>query len=103
MNGEYLRVTPAELAKAISTSDWAYGLAEEIRNGEDELSPAHPRALTTHKAWHAIAFLTGRAGLPVDIVHGEDEVAEDEDWGYGPPRSLSVQRVQEAAAGLAAT
>jgi uncharacterized protein DUF1877 len=104
MDGEYLRVTPDELARAVSDPQWALQLVEEIEDAEEEadLSPAEARHLTTHKAWNAIAFLLERAGFPVDIVYGEEEFAEGEDWGYGPPRYLAAGRVRIAAEALAA-
>lgn len=105
MNGEYLRVDADELAHAIKDPAWAREFAWEISEAEefDETPPAPPdRLLTTHKAWHAIAFLLDRAGFPADIVYGEEEFT-DEDWGYGPARYLTAQRVRLAADALAAT
>lgn len=32
MNGEYLRVTPAELDRALKDPEWALDLAEEIQD-----------------------------------------------------------------------
>jgi hypothetical protein len=105
MNGEYLRVTADELAHAIEDPAWAREFASEISEAEefDEVAPAPPeRLLTSHKAWHAIAFLLDRGGFPVDVVYGEEQFT-DEDCGYGPPRYLTVERVRVAAAALAAT
>ena len=98
MNGEYLRVTPAELLRAVRDPEWAMGFADEAM---DDASSA--RHLTTDKAWNAIAFLLDRAGFPVDVVHGERSFADDADWGYGPPHYLPAIRVQLAAEALAAT
>jgi hypothetical protein len=105
MDGEYLRVTPAELARAVKDPKWAIGLAEAVRDAQEQtpLPPARARHLTTHKAWHAIAFLLERARFPADIVYGEEPFAEDDDWGYGPPRYLTTERVRVAAEALAAT
>ncbi len=105
MNGEYLRVTPDELARAVKDPEWAMQLAEAVQDAQEQtpLPPAQARHLTTHKAWHAIAFLLDRAGFPVDIVYGEEPFAEDDDWGYGPPRYLTAERVRVAAEVLAAT
>jgi hypothetical protein len=99
MNGEYLRVTGDELARAIKDPGWALELADDVRETEEDadLPPGKARHLTTHKAWQAIAFLLDRAGFPVDVVFGEESFAEDEDWGYGPPRYLTVEQVEEAA------
>ena len=72
--------------------------------GHDRVSGhAEARYLSTHKAWHAIAFVLERAGFPVDIVYGEERFADDEDLGYGPPRYLTAQRVRTAADLLAVT
>lgn len=105
MNGEYLRVTADELARSIRDPVCAQELAEGIQDAEEQadLPPAQARSPSTHTAWHAIAFLLERATFPVDIVYGEEEFAEDEDWGYEPPRYLTAERVQTAAKALAAT
>ncbi|MGW4020699.1 DUF1877 family protein [Streptomyces sp. NPDC005009] len=39
----------------------------------------------------------------MDVIHGEEPFAEDEDWGYGPQRYLRSERVQLAAEALRAT
>jgi hypothetical protein len=104
MNGQYVRVSMDELVRAIKDTDWAFTLVEEIQHSEEEadLPPAKARHLTTHKAWQAIAYLHERAGTPVNIVYGEEQFAEDEDWGYGPPRFLTVERVALAAQAMQA-
>jgi hypothetical protein len=105
MHGEYVRVTADELARATSDPAWALEFVDTVQDEEAEvdLPPDKARYLTTHKAWHAIAFLLERAGFPVDIVYGEEAFADDEDWGYGPPRYLTTDRVRIAADALAAT
>ncbi len=116
MNGEYFRVTPAELAHAITDPDWALDYWGDLRLALDHAGAgagagwegadpalAKARCLSTHKAWHAIAYLLERARFGVDIVHGEEILAEEADWGYGPPHYLTVARVQAAAEALRAT
>jgi hypothetical protein len=105
MNGEYLRLTPDELAQAIKDPAWALELVEDIEDAEAEsdVPPAQARHLSTHQAWNAIAFLLERAAFPVDIVYGEEQFDDAEDWGYGPPRYLTVERVRAAAEALTAT
>ncbi|WP_344875756.1 YfbM family protein [Allokutzneria multivorans] len=103
MDGNYLRVTQEELERALDDPN---GFREETQDRLDDLAdadlpPEEARYLTTHKAWHAIAFLLGRAEFHVDVVHGEGEIAEEEDWGYGPPRYLSADQVESAAEALA--
>ena len=102
MNGEYLRVTAAELARAIEDPDWAFEYVEEVMetDGINDVAPADARQLTTHKAWHAIAFLLERAAFPVDVVHGEHTFTS-EDWGYGPAKYLDADQVKLAAESLA--
>ncbi|MFI5756425.1 YfbM family protein [Streptomyces sp. NPDC051569] len=102
MNGEYLRVTVAELERAIEDPEWAFEHVEEVMesDGVNDVAPADARQLTTHKAWHAVAFLLERAGFPVDIVHGE-QAFTDEDWGYGPAKYLDTDQVKLAAQTLA--
>ncbi|MGW6705940.1 YfbM family protein [Streptomyces sp. NPDC054956] len=99
MNGEYLRITPAELDRALMDPEWALGLAEEIQDAQEESepAPAEARHFTTHKAWHLLGFLLERSAFPVGIVHGEEPLATDCDWGYGPPQYLTPDRVQLAA------
>jgi hypothetical protein len=98
MNGEYLRVTPAELDRALKDPDWALDLAEAIQDAqeEQESAPRETRHFTTHKTWDLLGFLLRRSAFPVDIVHGEELLAAD-DWGYGPPQYLTPDRVRLAA------
>ncbi|MFE5211787.1 YfbM family protein [Streptomyces sp. NPDC056600] len=105
MIGEYLRVTAAELDRAIQDPDWAFDLTEEVQDAEEESEPApgEARHFSTYKTWNLLGFLLERADFPVDAVHGEEPFAEDEDWGYGPPRYLPAKRVRYAAAELRAT
>ena len=98
MNGEYLRVTPAELERVLTDPEWALELAEEIQDAEEESETAlaEARHFTTHQTWHLLEFLLQRSAFPVDIVHGEEPLATD-DWGYGPPQYLTPDRVHLAA------
>ncbi|GAA4537780.1 hypothetical protein GCM10023097_01190 [Streptomyces collinus] len=50
-----------------------------------------------------LRFLLARTGFPVNVIHGEEPFAEDEDGGYGPPRYLRPERVRLAAEALRAT
>ncbi|GAA5071614.1 YfbM family protein [Streptomyces similanensis] len=105
MIGEYLRVTAAELGRAIQDSDWALDFVEEIQDAEEETEPAptEARHFSTYKAWGMLRFLLARAEFPVNVIHGEEPFAEEEDWGYGPPRYLRPERVRLAAEALRAT
>ncbi|MEU0853122.1 YfbM family protein [Streptomyces flaveolus] len=98
MNGEYLRVTPAELDRALKDPDWALDLVEAIQDAqeEQESAPRETRHFTTHKTWDLLGLLLRRSAFPVDIVHGEELLAAD-DWGYGPPQYLTPDRVRLAA------
>ncbi|MFC9607400.1 YfbM family protein [Streptomyces niveus] len=98
MNGEYLRVTPAELDRALKDPEWALDLAEEIQDAQKEHAPAQNEArhFTTHQTWDLLGFLLRRSAFPVDIVHGEEPLAAD-DWGYGQPQDLTPDRVRLAA------
>ncbi|MEU9669703.1 YfbM family protein [Streptomyces bobili] len=103
MNGEYLRVTPAELDRALNDPEWAWDLAAAIQDTQvSEPAPAEARHLTTHQTWHMLGFLLQRSAFPVDIVHGEETLAAD-DWGYEPPRYLTPDRVRLAADALQRT
>lgn len=118
MNGNWLRVTAAQLAAAKDDLDLAYEEAQDAVDGADE------RWLCTDKTWHALDFLLERYGVTVPIVYGAepfvdtpddaddeadddaDDEAEDEadldglDWGYGPPRYLTPEQVAAAATEL---
>ncbi|MEU9120379.1 YfbM family protein [Streptomyces sp. NPDC048506] len=103
MIGEYARVTPAELARAIGDPEWALKLVVGWMEAEagQPVEPARARCLDVDKAWDALGFLLRRAALPVDVVHGEQSVPDAEDWGYGPPRYLTPEQVHTAAGALA--
>ncbi|MGV9626477.1 YfbM family protein [Streptomyces sp. NPDC003487] len=103
--GEYLRVTAAELERAIRDPDWALELVEELRDAQEETepAPAEARHFSTYKTWDLLRFLLERDGFPVNVIHGEHSFAEDSDWGYGPPRYLRPDRVRLAAEALRAT
>ncbi|MFB6820619.1 YfbM family protein [Streptomyces virginiae] len=104
MNGEYLRLTPTELDRALKDPEWAGDLAEELQDSqaEGEPAPVEARHFTTHRTWHLFGFLLQRSAFPVDIIHGEEPLAND-DWGYGPPQYLTAERVQLAADALQRT
>ncbi|MGW2490472.1 YfbM family protein [Streptomyces sp. NPDC001606] len=104
MIGQYLRVTAAELDRAIQDPGWALDFAEEVQDAEEETrpAPAEARHFSTDKAWDVLRFLLARAEFPVNVIHGEEPFAEDEDWGYGPPRYLRPERVALAVEALRA-
>lgn len=105
MIGEYLRVTAAELERAIQDPDWALDLVEEVQDAEEqsEPTPAEARHFSTYKTWDLLRFLLARAEFPVNVIHGEQPFAEDDDWGYGPPSYLRPERVRLAAQALRTT
>jgi hypothetical protein len=105
MIGEYLRVTAAELDRAIQDPDWALDFVEEVQDAEDESepAPAEARHFSTYKTWDMLRFLMARTDFPVNVIHGEEPFAEEEDWGYGAPRYLRPERVQVAAEALRTT
>jgi hypothetical protein len=108
MYGEWLRVTPADLERAKGDLAWLQDRAEEISETEydDGRDVARCRSFSTDKTWHALDYLLDRHGFPVSIVFGEEAFVDDPedpaaDWGYGPPRYLTPERVQAAATALA--
>ncbi|MGW1029519.1 YfbM family protein [Streptomyces sp. NPDC002577] len=105
MIGEYVRLAPAELDRALHDPEWAQEFVDELIEAELDKRPeaSEARCHDTDKAWHAIDFLLRHLGFPVDIVHGEEEIPGTEDWGYGPPRYLTPERVRIAAEALTAT
>ncbi|MFJ3797897.1 YfbM family protein [Streptomyces sp. NPDC090088] len=105
MIGEYLRVTAAELDRAVQDPDWALDFVEQVQDAEEETepAPAEARHFSTYKTWDMLRYLLARAEFPVNVIHGEVLFADDEDWGYGPPRYLLPERVRLAAEALRAT
>lgn len=105
MIGEYARLTSAELDRAVRDPHWAQEFVRELIEAELDERPeaSKTRCHDTDKAWHALDFLLRRIAFPVDIVHGEEEIPGAEDWGYGPPRYLTPERVRVAADALAVT
>ncbi|WP_330478618.1 YfbM family protein [Streptomyces platensis] len=103
MIGEYARVTPAELDRALRDPEWALKLVQGRMEAEAADCPesAAARCLDIDKAWAAVGFLLRRAAFPVDVVHGEHDVPDADDWGYGPPRYLTPAQVRTAAEALA--
>jgi hypothetical protein len=51
-------------------------------------------------AWHGLALVLDRAGVSTAVMFGDDQLPGADDWGYGPPSSLSPGRVAELAAVL---
>jgi hypothetical protein len=103
MSGNWLRVTPDELGRAIDDLSGAYDLAEEAMNGEND------RWASTDKNWAAFDFLLRRRGVTPSIVLGPgvfpgtdpDDEFDEASWGYGPPVYLTPAQVATAAAALA--
>ncbi|MFI8081738.1 DUF1877 family protein [Kitasatospora sp. NPDC086009] len=63
---------------------------------------ARERLHETGRAGHVLGFLLRRHALPVDVVHGEDELPAAGDRGYGPPRCLTPEQVRAVADALTA-
>jgi hypothetical protein len=113
MYGNWLRVTPAELAAVHDDLRAGYQRARAVCDAE---SPTDDRWYCTDKAWHGLEFLLVRQQFPISIVTGEesfvdlpddlDEAIDMNDdprysWGYGLPSYLTVEQVRTAAAALA--
>ncbi|MCX3292372.1 DUF1877 family protein [Streptomyces sp. NEAU-H22] len=66
MIGEYLRVTAAELDRAIRDPDWALDFVEEVQDAEEETEPAPAKArhFSTYKTWDMLRFLLGARRVP---------------------------------------
>ncbi|MFG2288617.1 YfbM family protein [Streptomyces sp. NPDC048595] len=103
MIGQFARVTPAEFDRALDDPEWAFKLVMGRMEAEagQAAEPAADRCLDVDKAWDALGFLLRRAAFPVEIVYGEEDVPAADDWGYGPPRYLTPERVRVAAEALA--
>ncbi|MFE2046768.1 YfbM family protein [Streptomyces sp. NPDC059477] len=104
MTGEYVRLTAAELDRALGDPEWARERVGELAEAADAVEGPvpEPRLHSTEKTWHALDFLLRRRAFPVDIVFGEDDLPGAAEWGHGPPRYLTPDRVRLAAEALAA-
>ena len=104
MIGEYARLTPTELDRAVKDPGWAQDFVGELIDAQaDEPGASRPRCLDTSQAWDTLGLLLRRIDFPIDIVHGEEEIPDADDWGYGPPRYLTPEQVRAASSALAAT
>ncbi|MFF5443421.1 YfbM family protein [Streptomyces sp. NPDC012888] len=105
MIGEYARLTPAELDRAVRDPAWARQFVDELIDTEPDEEPDASRARRhdVGKMWHALDFLLDRITFPVDVVHGEEKLPRAPHWGYGPPRYLTPGRVRAAAEALTVT
>ncbi len=67
MIGEYLRVTAAELDRAIHDPDRAQDFVEEVQDVEEgsEPAPAEARHFSTYKTWDMLRFLLAQAEIGV--------------------------------------
>jgi hypothetical protein len=101
MIGEYARLTPDELARAMTDPEWAHETVLEMNQTGSPADP--PRRLDVDKAWDAMRFLLARAAFPVEIVLGEEALPGSDDWGYTQPFYLTPDRVRAASAALAET
>jgi hypothetical protein len=100
MIGEYIRLAPGDFEKALSGAEWARDLVDELWEAEDDGHGADSRLMDVDKAWHGLALVLDHAGVSTAVVFGDDQVPGADDWGYGPPSSLSPERVAELAAVL---
>ena len=106
MIGEYARVSPEELERALEDPQRGQELFSRLSAAaypRGQEGPDKERALDVDKAWHGIWYLLREAGGgPVDVVGGGSPVS-DVDQGYGPARYLTAEEVRAGAAHLEAT
>ncbi|WP_242636865.1 YfbM family protein [Myceligenerans salitolerans] len=100
MIGEYFRLDPQDLDKALADPGWAERLIEELYDAEDRGETRDSRLFDIDKAWHGIAFALERADVDTAVIYGDAQVPGAGDWGYGPPSSLTPGRVRELAGKL---
>ncbi len=93
MYGAYLRVTAEELRELTEEPDRYWGYADKARDTE--------RAADIDKAWHALWYLIGKAGLTVDFVLGGALLGEPD--SDGPPRYFTAAEVRTISAELSKT
>ncbi|MFI5938955.1 YfbM family protein [Streptomyces uncialis] len=104
MVGKYVRLTPAELNRAVLHPDWAREFVEERMAAEpgDGTPAPGSRLHSTGKMWHTLERLLRLRGVEVNVGHGEEEIPGAEDWGYGAPRMIRPEWVRDAAGAMAA-
>jgi hypothetical protein len=100
MIGEYMRLAPQDLDKALSDPAWIRDLIDELWDSQSAGGEPDMRLMDINKAWHGLAFALGRAGVSTAAVYGDEPVPGADDWGYGPPSWLTVERVAEVSAAL---
>jgi hypothetical protein len=100
MIGEYIRLTPDDFEKALTAPEWARDLIDELWEAADDGHGTDSRLMDVDKAWHGLALVLDRAGVSTAVVFGDEQIPGADDWGYGPPSSLSPARVAELAAVL---
>ncbi|MFI2365182.1 DUF1877 family protein [Promicromonospora sp. NPDC019610] len=100
MIGEYMRLAPHDLGLTLADPESTRDLIDELWDLEDEGADPDARLMDVDKAWHGLAFVLERAGVSTAAVHGDAQVPGADDWGYGPPSWLSVERVAELSAAL---
>jgi len=115
MIGEYARLTPAELQRAISDPEWVMDYLDELKDALDEAEvhedewdgsddpPGRAKLYSTYKTWNLLAYLLDRASFPVNVIYGERVLNSEQDWGYGAASYLTPDRVKYAANALDAT
>ncbi len=95
MIGEYARVTPSQLDRALRDPQWAYEHVQALIEEDVPLGDVGP-CTDLDKAWGGIGFLLAAHGpSKVDVIAGGTYL--DEDWGYGPARYLTAAEVSEAS------
>lgn len=100
MIGEYMRLAPQDLDKALSDPAWIRDLIDELWDSQSAGGEPDMRLMDIDKAWHGLAFALGQAGVSTAAIYGYEPVPGTDDWGYGPPAWLSVERVAEVSAAL---
>ncbi len=102
MIGEYARLSPVEMDRAVRDPQWAYDHVQDLL--EVEIPPGDVGHCTdVDKAWDGIGYLLRHRGdARVDVIGG-GTLLDADDWGYGPPRYLTVDQVGHASAHLLAT
>lgn len=95
MVGNFLQITPAQLAEAIEDPSMIESLLDPEADSQD--------AIDVDKAWHAIHYMLtrsaweGEAPLANAVLGG---TAIGDDVGYGPAKYITAEQVKDVAANL---
>lgn len=103
MVAEWVRMSPAELDRAVADPEWAEEFVDQLLDDDEEdLSRRARRGFDVDKGWDALHVLLDKVtGVRPCPFLGGDEFGEV--WSYDRPRILTASDVASVAAVLTTT